>query len=97
MTSNNAIILNKLSSQKKSKFRSKFKLTQKDRDYIVAKGLDTIREHTFQFLNSRIASDFPKNDGKQTEIKFAFAQRAVKRKKSYLLKIKKRGLNLWLC
>jgi len=59
----------KLASLKKSKFRSKFKLTQKDRDYIATKGLETIKEHAFQFINSRIAPDFPKNDGKQTPMR----------------------------
>ena len=29
----------------KSEFRSKFKLSKKDREYIDAKGLDTIRRH----------------------------------------------------
>ena len=59
----------KLASLKKSKFRSKFKLTQKDRDYIAAKGLETIKEHAFQFVNSRVAPDFPRNDGKQTPMR----------------------------
>jgi hypothetical protein len=54
-----------LNSLKKSDIRSKFKLTQKDRDYIAAKGLETVKEHAFQFINSRVAPDFPKNDGKQ--------------------------------
>ena len=58
-----------LNSLKKSKFRSKFHLTQKDRDYIATKGLETIKEHAFQFINSRIAPAFPKNDGKQTPMK----------------------------
>ena len=58
-----------LNSLKKSKFRSKFKLSQKDREYIAAKGLETIKEHAYQFINSRIAPDFPKNDGKQTPMK----------------------------
>jgi hypothetical protein len=58
-----------LKSLNKSAFRSKFRLTQKDRDYIAAKGLETIKEHAFQFVNSRIASDFPKNDGNQTPMK----------------------------
>ena len=62
-------ISQKLTALKKSKFRSKFKLTQKDRDYIAAKGLETIKEHAFQFINSRVAPDFPKNDGKQTPMK----------------------------
>jgi hypothetical protein len=69
MTSQDTIILNKLASLKQSKFRSKFKLTQKDRDYIATKGLKTIKDHAFQFVNSRIAPDFPKNDGKQTPMR----------------------------
>ena len=44
-------------------------MTQKDRDYIATKGLKTIKEHAFQFINSRIAPAFPKNDGKQTPMK----------------------------
>ena len=58
-----------LDSLKKSKFRSKFKLSQKDRDYITTRGLETIRDHAYQFINSRIAPAFPKNDGKQTPMK----------------------------
>jgi len=58
-----------LNSLKKSSFRSKFKLTQKDRDYITAKGLETIKEHAFQFINSRVAPDLPKNDGRQTPMR----------------------------
>ena len=53
-------------SLKKSSFRTKFRLTQKDRDYIAAKGLETIKDHAFQFINTRVTPDFPKNDGKQT-------------------------------
>jgi exodeoxyribonuclease V alpha subunit len=49
--------------------KSKFRLTPKDRDYIAAKGLETIKEHAFQFINSRIAPAYPKNDGKQTPMK----------------------------
>ena len=56
----------KLASLKQLKFRSRFKLSQKDRDYITTKGLETIREHAFQFINSRVAPDFPRKDGKQT-------------------------------
>ena len=58
-----------LNSLKKSKFRSKFSLTQKDRDYITGKGLETIKEHAFQFVNSRVAPAYPKNDGKQTPMR----------------------------
>ena len=62
-------ITRKLTSLKKSKFRSKFKLTQKDRDYTAAKGLETIKDHAYQFVNARVASDFLKNDGKQTPMR----------------------------
>ena len=62
-------IPHKLASLKHSKFRSKFKLSQKDRDYIATKGLETIKEHAYQFVNSRVSPDFPKNDGKQTPMR----------------------------
>jgi hypothetical protein len=69
MTSQNSIISQKLVSLKQSKFRSKFQLAQKDRDYIATKGLETIKKHAFEFINSRVAPDFPKNDGKQTPMR----------------------------
>jgi len=69
ITSQDTIILNKLIALKKSKFRSKFKLPQKERDYITAKGLGTIKDHAFQFVITRVAPDFPKNDGKQTPMR----------------------------
>ena len=58
-----------LTSLKKSKFRSKFKLTEKDRQYIRDKGINTIRQHAIDFISARIAPQFPKNDGKQTPMK----------------------------
>ena len=64
-----SIIPQKLTSLNKSKFGSKFKLTQKDRDYIATKGLETIREHAYSFIDSRIAPADPKNDGKQTPMR----------------------------
>jgi exodeoxyribonuclease V alpha subunit len=62
-------ILQTLESLKKSKFRSKFKLTEKDRQYIQDKGIDTIRQHSIDFISARIAPQYPKNDGKQTPMK----------------------------
>ncbi len=62
-------IPHKLASLKHSKFRAKFRLTQKDQDYIAAKGLETIKEHAFQFVNSRVAPEYLKNDGKQTPMR----------------------------
>jgi hypothetical protein len=65
MTSQDPVISQKLVSLKRSKFRSKFQLAQKERDYIATKGLETIKDHAFEFINSRVTPDFPKNDGKQ--------------------------------
>ena len=65
----NKNISHKLVSLKNSRFRSKFRLKQKDRDYISEKGLDTIESHALQFIATRIAPIFPKNDGKQTPMK----------------------------
>lgn len=62
-------ILQTLESLMKSKFRSKFKLTEKDRQYIQDKGIDTIRQHSIDFISARIAPQYPKNDGKQTPMK----------------------------
>ena len=54
---------------KKSKFRSRFKLTKKDRQYIQNKGIDIIRSHAYDFITSRLAPTYPKNDGKQTPMR----------------------------
>jgi hypothetical protein len=56
-------------SLKRSKFRAKFKLTEKDRQYIQDKGIDTIRQHAIDFIKTRIAPQNPKKDGKQTPMR----------------------------
>jgi len=53
----------------KSKFRSRFKLSVKDVEYIKEKGVDTIERHARDFVTSRLAPAEPKNDGKQTPMK----------------------------
>ena len=58
-----------LASLKKSKFRSKFKLSNKDRQYIQDKGVEAIRQHANDFIKTRIAPQYPKNDGKQTPMR----------------------------
>ena len=58
-----------LATLKKSKFRSRFKLTDKDRQYIQDKGIYTIRSHAVDFITSRLTQPYPKNDGKQTPMK----------------------------
>ncbi len=55
--------LNKL---EKSKFRSSFYLSKKDKQYVNDKGLDTIRRHAKDFVKQRLAPASPINDGKQT-------------------------------
>lgn len=50
----------------RSKFRSKFRLSAKDKAYIAEKGLETIRSHARDFIRARLAPAEPANDGKQT-------------------------------
>ena len=52
-----------------SKFRSKFKLKQKELDYIKQKGLDVIESHARDFIAKRIAPEVIQNDGKQTPMR----------------------------
>jgi hypothetical protein len=58
-----------LSSLKGSAFRSRFKLSAKDRSYLREKGIDVIRKHATDLITTRISPAFPKNDGKQTPMK----------------------------
>ena len=58
-----------LTALKKSQLSSWFKLTDKDRQYIHAKGIDTIRSHPIDFITTRLAAAVPKNDSKQTPMK----------------------------
>lgn len=55
-----------LSALSKSAFRSRFKLSEKDRAYISEMGLETIRDHAQGFVVSRLAPAEPPRDGKQT-------------------------------
>lgn len=53
----------------KSPFRSKFCLNAKDSLYLEQKGLNTILTHANDFIEKRLASAYPKNDGKQTPMR----------------------------
>ena len=53
----------------RSNFRSSFHLKSKDRAYIDAKGLATIRQHAKDFVASRLAPAVIPNDGKQTPMR----------------------------
>lgn len=58
-----------LSKLKKSDFRSRFHLKQKDIDYINEKGMDKIRSHAEDFVRTRLAPKYIPNDGKQTPMR----------------------------
>ena len=53
----------------RSSFRSRFKLGEKDRQYVIDKGMDTIRRHAEDFVEKRLSDAHPKNDGKQTPMR----------------------------
>lgn len=60
------VINARLDELSKSKFRSNFKLRTKDKEYIRTKGINTIKEHTYEFITKRLAPAIILNDGKQT-------------------------------
>ena len=53
----------------RSRFRSRFHLTDLDRAYIRDKGMDTIRLHGADFIAARLAPAELPNDGKQTPMR----------------------------
>ena len=59
-------VLYKLS---KSKFRSSFKLNNKLKEYAKEKGYNKIKEHAYDFINTRLKPEYIPNDGKQTPMK----------------------------
>lgn len=50
----------------RSDFRSRFRLQDRDLEYLSAKGLPRVLEHARDFVGKRLAPAFPVNDGKQT-------------------------------
>ena len=55
-----------LDKLEKSKFRSGFHLTEKERRYLEEKGAAVIRGHARDFVKQKLAPAEPLNDGKQT-------------------------------
>ena len=53
----------------KSSFRSRFRLSAKDKEYVASKGLATIRQHAEGFVARRLAPAVIPNDGKQTPMR----------------------------
>lgn len=58
-----------LFSLSKSNFRSKFHLKEKDFKYIDEKGIETIKQHAYDFITKRLKPEFIPNDGKQTPMR----------------------------
>ncbi|MBR5060159.1 MAG: DUF4186 domain-containing protein [Clostridia bacterium] len=54
-----------------SKFRSSFKLTDADREYVKKNGPSVIRKHAEDLISRRLAPARPLHDGKQTPMKGA--------------------------
>ena len=52
-----------------SNFRSRFHLSNEDREYINDNGIDVIKSHARDFVSKRLSPENPKNDGKQTPMK----------------------------
>ena len=52
-----------------SAFRSRFHLSNKDKEYIAEKGLATIRKHAEDFVAKHLAPAVIPNDGKQTPMR----------------------------
>lgn len=52
-----------------SKFRSGFHLSEKDKEYVKEKGLETVRCHAEEIIRKRLAPAVIPNDGRQTPMK----------------------------
>jgi exodeoxyribonuclease V alpha subunit len=53
----------------RSRFRSRFHLRAKEREYLNRKGLDVILEHGADFVEKRLAPADPEHDGRQTPMR----------------------------
>nr|WP_272210399.1 DUF4186 domain-containing protein [Marinicella sp. W31]MDC2876279.1 DUF4186 domain-containing protein [Marinicella sp. W31] len=53
----------------RSKFRSRFALSTKDRAYAASKGRAEVNAHAEDFIRKRLAPAAPVNDGKQTPMR----------------------------
>lgn len=58
-----------LEKLEKSKFRSGFHLSEKDKQYVLEKGIETIRRHAEDIVAKRLAPAEIPNDGRQTPMK----------------------------
>lgn len=58
-----------IDSLSKTKFRGSFHLNKKMKEYVKEKGMEKIKEHAYDFINSRLKPADIKNDGKQTPMR----------------------------
>ena len=55
-----------LDKLERSKFRSSFHLTKKEREYLEDKGMDVMRRHAEDFVHQKLAPAESVSDGRQT-------------------------------
>lgn len=53
----------------RSAFRSRFRLSEKEKQYVRDKGADVIRRHAQDFVRQRLAPAVIPNDGRQTPMR----------------------------
>lgn len=53
----------------RSKFRRRFRLGARERDYLERRGRATIMSHAADFVDARLAPAAPRNDGRQTPMR----------------------------
>ena len=58
-----------LAKLKSSPFRSRFHLSDKEKQYAADKGMDTVRRHCEDFVRTRLAPAVIPNDGSQTPMR----------------------------
>ena len=61
--------MSKLEELMRSKFRSSFRLKEKERNIVLEKGLDVIENHAYEIIEKRLKPKYIENDGKQTPTK----------------------------
>ncbi len=58
-----------LAALSRSRFRSRFALSQSDQTYVTCKSMAVISQHARQFIEKRLAPAAPLSDGKQTPMR----------------------------
>jgi hypothetical protein len=53
----------------RSAFRSRFRLGEKEREYLADRGLPVVLDHAREFIAKRLAPAEPSNDGRQTPMR----------------------------